>query len=172
MPDVSSQVAVIERLEREEIPLLGVSFGSIKVTPGEKVDRKDTIPTPSLTVPAQLSKGLYTAICLDLDAPFRSFNLASPIAHWVQTDLSASSPESLELKSAQAPVAPWIAAGPPPGAAPHRYLVLLYEQLPSLSDAPNLEPFSTFQRVRIDVDALTKKLHLGEMVAVNYFVSN
>ena len=97
----------------------------------------------------------------------------SPIAHWVQTDLQIpSTGGSLELKSEKPPLGPWVSAGPPPGAQPHRYVIFLYEQQPASSTSPITEPFGTMQRVRVDVDAMTRKLGLGEVVAANYFRSN
>jgi phosphatidylethanolamine-binding protein (PEBP) family uncharacterized protein len=99
----------------------------------------------------------------------------SPIAHLIQTDLTISKLEGgdLELKSNEATLGPWFGAGPPPGAQPHRYVFYLYEQKNSGSTiTSNIKPFSTMQRIRIDLDALVKQLGLGEIVAANYFLSN
>lgn len=97
----------------------------------------------------------------------------SPIAHWIQTDLRIPSlGGSLELKSDKLALGPWVSAGPPPGAQPHRYVILLYEQQPVSSTSPITKPFDTMQRIRVNVDAMARKLGLGEIVAANYFRSN
>ncbi len=68
----------------------------------------------------------------------------------------------------------WIPAGLPPGAAPHRYLFLLYSQKPGASIPQDLlgKEVGLMQKIRFDVDAMVEKLGLGEIVAVNYFVAN
>lgn len=133
---------------------------------------QETRETPTLTVPAALSEGSYTAICLDLDAPFISFNPMSPVAHWIQTDLRASafSKETMGLTSDKLPLGPWVPAGPPPGAAPHRYLIILYKQ--QSTSSPITEPYCHMQRIRVDTNRLTKQLGLEKIVAANYYVSN
>lgn len=102
-----------------------------------------------------------------------SWNVASPIAHWIQTGFEVEQ-SNQELKSDEPAIAPWVAAGPPPGAAPHRYVFLLYSQKPLSTIPPNLKekPMGIFQRIRFDVDAMARELGLGEIMAVNYFVSN
>ncbi|QGA17308.1 hypothetical protein EYB26_004979 [Talaromyces marneffei] len=194
MSDVSKHTAVLQDLKNGAIRTLGVSIGQVTITPGLKIakageDRlfsleliksdkssSETHQAPKLTAPSDLPKdSSYAVICLDLDAPFISWNFMSPIAHFIQTDLKASQVEGgvLELKSGEPTIGPWVGAGPPPGAQPHRYVFYLYEQKGTDSSiASKIKPFSTTQRFRVDFDALVKKLGLGEIIAVNYFVSN
>ena len=135
------------------------------------IHSKETAPTPTLSAPHGLPQGVYTIIAIDLDGPLVSWNVCSPTAHWVQTGFTVQQ-SSQELKSDEPAIAPWAAAGPPPGAAPHRYLFLLYSQHVS-AIPPNLrKPIGVFQRIRCDVDAMARRLGLGEIVAVNYFISN
>lgn len=100
----------------------------------------------------------YIAVALDLDAPSPSFPLASPILHYLHTDLkaiispfaqSSSRPTSMyktdtatntwvELKpttvanggkgTLEKPLASWLAPAPPGVSAPHRYVFLVWEQ--------------------------------------------
>lgn len=135
----------------------------------------ETHVTPKLTLPSDLPKdSTYAVICLDLDAPFISWNFMSPIAHLIQTDLKVIQTEAgeLELKSSEPAIGPWAGAGPPPGAQPHRYVFALYEQKTDSSVASKIKPFGMTQRIRVDNDALVKQLGLGQVVAANYFVSN
>lgn len=134
---------------------------------------KDTQQIPTLSAPPGLPQGTYTVISIDLDAPFISWNVLGPVAHWIQTGFKVNQPEQ-ELNSDEPAIAPWVAAGPPPGAAPHRYVFLLYNETPGSTVSPNLKekPMSLMQRMRFDVDAMVKQLGLGEIVAANYFVSN
>ncbi|EEA24978.1 hypothetical protein TMatcc_008082 [Talaromyces marneffei ATCC 18224] len=176
MSDVSKHTAVLQDLKNGAIRTLGVSIGQVTITPGLKIAKAETHQAPKLTAPSDLPKdSSYAVICLDLDAPFISWNFMSPIAHFIQTDLKASQVEGgvLELKSGEPTIGPWVGAGPPPGAQPHRYVFYLYEQKGTDSSiASKIKPFSTTQRFRVDFDALVKKLGLGEIIAVNYFVSN
>jgi phosphatidylethanolamine-binding protein (PEBP) family uncharacterized protein len=197
MPDVSKHAAVLQDLKNGTIRTLGVSIGPVTITPGLKIAKagknteltyaalsrihtsdnspSETHQTPKLTAPSDLpNNSSYTVICLDLDAPFISWNFMSPIAHLIQTDLKISQEEGeLELKSCEPTLGPWVGAGPPPGAQPHRYVFYLFEQKDAGSSiASKIKPFSTTQRIRVDFDALVKQLGLGEIVAVNYFVSN
>lgn len=67
-----------------------------------------------------------------------------------------------------------MAPAPPPGAAPHRYVLLLYEQSEGF-DMDALgggEDESLRLRVRIDIDGFEKKAGLGKAVAGNWFTSN
>ncbi|KIW27534.1 uncharacterized protein PV07_07264 [Cladophialophora immunda] len=84
-------------------------------------------PTPTLSLPTNLSTSkTYLAISIDLDARFRSFNILSPLLHWIQSDLTTS-PTSSTLSAPVAPIASWIPPSPPGPSGPHRYGFLLYE---------------------------------------------
>ncbi|OKL57988.1 hypothetical protein UA08_06861 [Talaromyces atroroseus] len=174
MPDISKHLEVLEGFKNGSYPTLGLSLGSRQVTPGEKIPRADTKATPTLLAPPDLPQGSYAIISIDLDVPFASFNILSPGAHWVQTGFKITDQPNRELKSDDPAVAYWAAAAPPPGAAPHRYVFFLYKQMPDSSIPQNYKekPFGNSQRVRFDVDGMVKQLKLGEIVAVNYFVSN
>jgi hypothetical protein len=197
MPDVSKIEDVLRGLENGTYHTLGLSLGSKKVTsPGLQIAKKgkktilisflgqiiamvnnstETQPSPTLFAPPDLPHdATYAIISLDLDAPFISWNALSPIAHWIQTSLKIDQQHQRELKSDERPIAPWAAAGPPPLAAPHRYVFLLYRQNTESAIPPNLKEkeLSITQRMRFDLDAMVNQLQLGDLVAVNYFVSN
>lgn len=98
----------------------------------------------------------YLAVALDLDAPVPSLPLASPILHYLHTDLTAvtspfgqpssgglfktdtatntwvklepSSAASGSKGSVEQPLASWTAPAPPGVSAPHRYVFLIWEQ--------------------------------------------
>jgi phosphatidylethanolamine-binding protein len=110
-----------------------------------------------------------------VDAPFQSFNFMSPILHWVQPDLSLA-PGETALKSSTPAMCYYTPPRPPPGAAVHRYIFLLYDQ-PAGFDAkkhapPDGQTFARTSRMRLDFASFEKSLGLGEVRAVNYFVSN
>ncbi|KAL4877749.1 phosphatidylethanolamine-binding protein [Aspergillus karnatakaensis] len=170
MPDVSRYETIIKDLESGTYPTLALRIGTQDITPGAKIAKNDTTQTPTLSAPADLLEGTYAVISLDIDAPFRSWNVLSPIVHWIQTDLTSNS-KDLGLESSGVPVVPWLPAGPPPGAAPHRYLFLLYRQ-GELMEKQEGASLTRLQRMRFDVDGMVGRLGLGEIVAVNYFVAN
>ncbi|KAL2826621.1 phosphatidylethanolamine-binding protein [Aspergillus cavernicola] len=176
MPNISKYESILRDLENGAYATLGLSIGSVEeVTPGTKIAKKDTQSTPTISSPAGLSEGnYYTVISLDIDAPYTSWNALSPIMHWIQTDFQMSESSSRLRSDDELPVVPWLPAGPPPGAAPHRYIFLLYAQTPGSAIPPGLKGKSIrrLQRMRFDVDGMVEKLGLGEIVAVNYFVCN
>lgn len=119
------------------------------------------------------------AIALDLDAPFPSFGILSPILHWIQPGLKPRSMADGSTKlefSDTAFVANYIGPAPPPGSAVHRYVFMLYEQ-PAGFDGKRYAPaggknLSNWHRMRYDLGAFEKKVNLGPVLAANYFVSN
>jgi phosphatidylethanolamine-binding protein (PEBP) family uncharacterized protein len=84
--------------------------------------------------------------------------------------------KKLTWPSETGPLADYRGPGPPPGASPHRYVFILYEQ-PADFDATKFVPAGEKQmgmtaRIRYDLDGFVKEAKLGEIVAVNYFNSN
>lgn len=117
-------------------------------------------------------------VSLDLDGPFPSFTVLSPILHWIQPGLKAVQDESgSSVLKAEAPfVANYIGPSPPPGSAPHRYTFFLYEQ-PEDFDVKKYapaagKPMGFYGRVRFDLDAWGMDVGLGDIVAGTYFSSN
>ncbi|KAL2808608.1 phosphatidylethanolamine-binding protein [Aspergillus granulosus] len=186
MPDISKHEAFIQALESGTYTTLGLRVGSQTVTPGAKVSKHETRSTPALYAPPTLAPGTYTLLAIDIDAPYFSWNVLSPIVHWIQTGFTIppgeesqeakQSGEDTELKSTDPVIVPWLPAGPPPGTAPHRYVFALYQQPPGASvPAPEKlkgVPKSRLGRMRFDVDGMVGQLGLGEVVAGNYFVCN
>lgn len=101
--------------------------------------------------------------------------MLGPILHWIQPGLRADV-ASGTLKTTAPFVANYIGPAPPPGSAPHRYVFLLYEQ-PEGFDGAEYAPadgkeLSNWYRIRYDLESWEKAVGLGEVVGVNYFVSN
>jgi phosphatidylethanolamine-binding protein (PEBP) family uncharacterized protein len=110
---------------------------------------------------------------LDIDAPFPSFGVLGPILHWIQPGLKDNDGQ---LDKTEPFVANYIGPAPPPGSSPHRYVFFLYEQ-PTGFDGqkyapPNGQNLGNWHRMRYDLDAWEKEVHLGSVLAVNYFTSN
>ncbi|KAL4744547.1 phosphatidylethanolamine-binding protein [Aspergillus terricola var. indicus] len=178
MPDITKYESLLRDLSTGTYPVLGIGINGQQVTPGTKINKKDTRAPPSLSAPSTLASedtGKYTAISIDVDAPFISWNVLSPIVHSIQTDLQIDK-SSGKLKSDEDALVPWLPAGPPPAAAPHRYIFILYVQKPNSRIPEEIKrkwrSAGTLQRMRFDLDRMVGELGLGEAVAVNYFVSN
>lgn len=139
--------------------------------------------SPEASSPPELSfnvtSGTYIIVSVDLDAPFQSFSILSPVLHWIQSGLT---PETAEdgpsvLKPHDTPViVNYAGPGPPPGSGPHRYVFLLYEQ-PEGFDVSKYapaggKPTGIGPRVRYDLGAFETKAKLGPVIAANYFNSN
>ncbi|KAL4795359.1 PEBP-like protein [Aspergillus venezuelensis] len=183
MPNVTSYEATIQSIKDGGIPTLGVSIGSKTVNLGTKLTKSETRSTPTLTLPPSFGdESAYTVIALDIDAPFISFNFLSPIVHWVQTDLKLSTTQAegseagLKLETSEAPVIPWLPAGPPPGAAPHRYIFLLHNQEKEVKSELKRKKIGKLSRMRFDLGKMIDDLELkggaGGFVAGNWFVAN
>ncbi|KAL3435341.1 phosphatidylethanolamine-binding protein [Aspergillus tetrazonus] len=178
MPDISRHESLLRGLSNGTYPVLGIGINGQQITPGSRINKRDTRVPPSLSVPSTFvseGTGKYTAISIDVDAPFISWNVLSPIVHSIQTDLQIDK-SSGELKSNEDALVPWLPAGPPPASAPHRYIFILYAQKPDSSIPEEIKRKwmvkSILQRMRFDLDRLVGDLGLREVAGVNYFVSN
>lgn len=122
----------------------------------------------------------YIVICLDVDAPFQSFPVLSPILHWIQPGLkserTADGTTTLLAASGTPFIANYIGPSPPPGSAPHRYIFLLYEQPADFDGKKHAPaggaPMGNWPRMRYNLEAFEKEAELGPVVAANYFCSN
>ncbi|KAL4743269.1 phosphatidylethanolamine-binding protein [Aspergillus similis] len=179
MPDITKHESLLRDLSTGTYPVLGIGINGQQVTPGTKISKRDTRAPPSLSAPCTLassgSTGKYTVISIDLDAPFISWNVLSPIVHSIQTDLQIDK-SSGELKGDEDALVPWLPAGPPPAAAPHRYIFILYAQKPDTKIPEEVKrkwrSAGILQRMRFDLDRMVSELGLDEVLGVNYFVSN
>jgi phosphatidylethanolamine-binding protein len=130
-------------------------------------------PEIAFAVKSPLAK--YIVICLDPDGPFPSFNVLSPILHWIQSDFKVAASTDT-LTTTEPFIANYIGPGPPPGSFPHRYVFLLYEQPSDFNSRdhapPGGKPFGTWARMRWDLPAWEKRAKLDRPVAVGYFTSN
>ncbi|KGQ10424.1 Carboxypeptidase Y inhibitor [Beauveria bassiana D1-5] len=173
----------------DKTPQLRVVFpeGTAVSRVGIKLPKLAAKDTPCLSLSSSLVKlhdgDKYIAVCLDLDAPFPSFSVLGPIAHWIQTDLVPVE-ESVEdgftkLETDARPVMPYIGPGPPSPSAPHRYVFLLWKQPASVGSVDEVsaifslpaEPGLT-ARIRWNQSLFEKQMGLGEPLAVNYFVAD
>lgn len=191
MKDCPSVLIALERLDASpnKTSQLHVVFpGNTTISSvGVKLPKLATKDAPTLSVSSSLVKphdgDKYVALCIDLDAPFPSFPILGPIAHWLQTDLVAAKGSSedgfMTLETEARSVIPYAGPGPPPPSAPHRYVFMLWEQPASVAGADEVaqalsvpaEPGLT-ARIRWDQPLFEQKMGLGEPLAVNYFVAN
>ncbi|GAM91568.1 hypothetical protein ANO11243_096200 [Dothideomycetidae sp. 11243] len=127
----------------------------------------------SYSAPTSLSVILKRTICIDIDAPFVSAPLLSPIVHLIQPSLRTSTNNSI-LESSDKPILSWLPPNPPPFAAPHRYLFMLFRQPEGFDVAAWTEKFSTMSRLgrmRWDPDGFVKEAGLGEVLAASSFAA-
>jgi phosphatidylethanolamine-binding protein (PEBP) family uncharacterized protein len=178
-----AETATIKAVLASEVPALSVSFGDEEIKePGQYLSKKLAQQAPKISFPGATAGKKYIVINIDLDAPYISFPFLGPIIHWFRSDLSttssastASSPQDGVLESESTTLVPWGPPGPPPGAAPHRYVFCLYEQPQGLT--PDMvisggELKSMSQRMRYDFAGFEKKSGVGKVVAGAFFTSN
>ncbi|KAL4996585.1 hypothetical protein BDV10DRAFT_171772 [Aspergillus recurvatus] len=114
MPNITKYESLLRALSMGTYPVLSININGQPVKPGTRINKKDTRAPPSLSAPPVLAssedKGKYTVISIDIDAPFVSWNLLSPIVHSIQTGLQIDE-SSGELKSDEDALAPWLPAG-------------------------------------------------------------
>ncbi|KAJ4385487.1 hypothetical protein N0V93_009915 [Gnomoniopsis smithogilvyi] len=176
MPSNKSLDAAFELIKKDPSKLLGLTFGKHSVAePGQFVSKAETQASPQLTHSSTSPTKTYLAISLDPDAPFAVFPVLGPVLHWIQPGLKSSTSGG-SLEATEPFIANWVAASPPPGSAPHRYIFILYEQPEGLETkkfAPKEgQEMGMGPRVRTSLDGWVTKLGLGEPVAVNYCTSN
>jgi len=167
---------------------LRIHFPSSTITEaGTYIARDVTKDTPYITVLSSLVKqdAKYILVQIDLDAPFASAPFLAPICHGINTDLVVSGEVDaagfVKLESSVPAVVPHGPAGPPPLAAPHRYVFMLWQQTERSGEdqiraALALEKgkeVAISSRMRFDEEGFEKNMNLSaEPLAGNYFTSN
>jgi phosphatidylethanolamine-binding protein len=199
MPSSQSADAALLLCTKDSSKVLGLTVGSHNVSPGAFIPKagQSHILQPSIfnhwqiidhspeaQSPPELSFNVpspsasYILISIDLDGPFPSFAVLSPILHWIQPCLKAITREdgSAVLQATGSVIANYIGPSPPSGSGPHRYIFCLYEQPEGFEAAnyapPNGKEYGMWSRIRFDLDAWEKGLGLGSAIASNYFLSN
>ncbi|KAK4233714.1 phosphatidylethanolamine-binding protein [Achaetomium macrosporum] len=176
MPASKTVEQALATLEKDKSKALGLALAKhASIEPGQFVPRADAQAAPELFIPAGSPEKTYMVVCLDPDAPFASFPILGPVNHWCQSGLRLSAAEGNgKLETSDPFLVDYIGPGPPPGAAPHRYVFLLYEQPANFDIKAHAsgKHVGVGGRARYDLEAWEKKIGLGEVVAVNYFKSN
>jgi phosphatidylethanolamine-binding protein (PEBP) family uncharacterized protein len=127
---------------------------------------------PTLSWTAFFSNKRYMIICIDLDAPFPSFAILSPVLHWMQASITVSS--TGQLVSPDPVIAFWAGPGPPPISGPHRYVFLLYEEPVGFDAGKYIKPkgWQIKDRMRWNLTKFEQDEELGAAVAATFFYSN
>ncbi|QIW95457.1 hypothetical protein AMS68_000975 [Peltaster fructicola] len=170
---VSTPEAVLALSKEQSAQKLVLGYKGEQLASGAFISKADAPKPPSLKYVGGSSEQ-YIAIMIDVDAPYESFSILSPILHWVQTGLTAG-PDGT-LTSSVTTTADWVQPAPPPGAGPHKYIVVLYPQ-PVGFDASKwsnyiTQPMSLTKRIRFDLAGFVAAAGLGEPLAASYFTSN
>ncbi|KAF2440780.1 hypothetical protein P171DRAFT_108202 [Karstenula rhodostoma CBS 690.94] len=148
-------------------PDLLITFpsGTAIPAPATKADKPSTSQQPTFSLAQSCLRthvpgAKYMAVSLDLDAPSPSLPLASPILHYLHTDLTAATASPFASPSPvyktdtatdtwvqltassvtaggkgtlEKPLTSWLAPAPPGFSAPHRYVFLVWEQPEKMS---------------------------------------
>ncbi|KAL9617889.1 MAG: hypothetical protein Q9160_007377 [Pyrenula sp. 1 TL-2023] len=175
MPTNATIKRILSAMETDASKILGVTINGAEITSKQHIPRAEAQSAPEISYAVPSSSATYMVVALDLDAPFPSFGVLSPILHWIQPGFKAS-PNNNTLTSDEPFVANYIGPAPPPGSSPHRYSFFLFEQPEGFDGKkyapPGGKPFSNWHRMRYDLDSWQKEARLGEPLAVNYFLSN
>ncbi|KAF2192565.1 PEBP-like protein, partial [Zopfia rhizophila CBS 207.26] len=144
-------------------------------SPGSTLSREASKPPPTLSISFTVVKSktaTYIALCLDLDAPFPSVAILSPILHGIQADLTPQGEPDAEdwikLTPGAKPTASYLPPNPPKFSGAHRYVFLIWEQPEGLtkdkikSDLGLPDEVGLGARIRWDEDSCEKKLGLGD----------
>lgn len=163
-------------LSRRKKDIMRIAVAKVEVAAEKKLTDQDAQEPPELNLPPGASTDkTYLVVSLDIDAPYPSATVFSPILHWIQSGLTVNTSTG-QLTSSDPTVASYIGPAPPPLSSPHRYIFVLYEEPAGFDAAARApadgKPFPTWPRVRFGTDDWAKEAGLGEALAVNYFVSN
>ncbi|KAJ9613416.1 hypothetical protein H2200_003358 [Cladophialophora chaetospira] len=155
---------------------LFVEFDNVIVTPGRLLDLDVPTTSPKASFPYHAAPKIHLVLMIDLDAPFADANRSfSPLLHWLQPSISATLwtiPDNYTDSKVPA-IAPYIQAQPPIGSAPHRYVVLAFQQPQKHFSVPlgflNYYDSSDVEtRFRFSVATFIKEAGL-KLVAANWF---
>ncbi|KAG0323005.1 hypothetical protein BG000_002750, partial [Podila horticola] len=125
---------------------------------------------PEISFQSDSPNDKYTLIMTDPDAPSRSNPKFREWRHWVVSNISGSSslsgfqPANVSHGTV---LTPYMGPAPPGGSGPHRYVFLLYKQVPGSSN----EVLSTSlgdKRQSFKAKQFSSQAHL-ELVGANYF---
>ncbi|KAI8956639.1 putative protease inhibitor [Daldinia sp. FL1419] len=180
MPVNNSVKTAMSLIEKDKSKVLGLSVGKhTNVEPGLYIPKADAQSEPEIRFASASPEKAYILINLDLDAPFPSFSVLGPVAHWIQSDLKptpAADGNGYVLKSTAPFIMNYVGPAPKLFSGPHRYVFFLYEQPEDFDVKKHApaggKPVGIPPRALFDLDAWEKKLKLGPVVAVNYFNSN
>ncbi|KAF7551730.1 hypothetical protein G7046_g7633 [Stylonectria norvegica] len=166
--------AALAMIANDTSKVLSVDVGKHTIVPGLYVPKAEGHETPILRFNVPKPEARYIVICVDPDAPFPSWPVLGPVLHWNQSGLKADG-DSL-LVYTEPFIANYVGPGPPPGSSPHRYVFLLFEQ-PEKFDHKTHAPANGSEmgirgRMKYHLDDWAKKVHLGPVIAANYFTSN
>ncbi|KAF9975280.1 hypothetical protein BGZ73_001130 [Actinomortierella ambigua] len=179
MPLVTSNQAVDIALKQDGIvpdvlpeakikTMLIVSYGGKDVVLGNKLTVADTQHEPKVSFMPDSPTDKYTLMLVDPDAPNRKDHTMREWRHWVVSNISMDSSDSLMNISGGQTLTPYKGPSPPAGSGPHRYVFLLYKQTPS-SDAGVLStPLSATNRGKFKAAQFAGQAGL-QLVGANYF---
>jgi len=175
MPDSRTATQAIATIKKDPSKILGVTIGShVFSAAGEDIKKANASKgEPSYTLPIGFDTSkTYIATSVDLDAPFQSWTVLSPLLHSIQPGLTAST-DSPALTSSIPPIVTWIPPNPPGPSGPHRYVFLLYEQPANFDPKKFMQPdgkeLGIGGRIRWSIRDWEQKTGLGPVVAANYF---
>jgi len=119
--DFGTHEIVPHFIDGADVPMLGVSYGDTKVTPGVKFDAKVSLRQPTLTWDAE-PDSLYAVFKFDPDVPSRADPKFGQWLHWTVVNVPGS-----DIASGDS-LADYVGCGAPEGTDYHRYIFLVYKQ--------------------------------------------
>ncbi|KAG0220982.1 hypothetical protein BGW41_007288 [Actinomortierella wolfii] len=147
---------------------LMVSYNGKEVVLGNTLAVSETQHEPKVTFMPDSPTDKYTLIFTDPDAPSRKDPKMREWRHWVVSDISVASSDSLVSVQGGKTLTPYMGPAPPKGSGPHRYVFLLYKQTPN-SDATLLStPLSADHRGKFKASQFANQAGL-ELVGANYY---
>ncbi|KAF2147664.1 putative protease inhibitor [Myriangium duriaei CBS 260.36] len=151
-------------------PTLTLSYNNKQLTVGEKVDKDVASTPPRLALSVEAHQVL--AVGVDIDAPFPSAALLSPILHWIQPSFAkVSGGNTLEAHASA--LVDWLQPTPPPFSGPHRYVIILFKQPESFDSKAWTTKFSppvgVWPRTHWDIEGFVQEAGLGDAIAANWF---
>ncbi|KAF2741394.1 putative protease inhibitor [Polyplosphaeria fusca] len=182
MPAIPSAAKLV--LDQTSPPPLRIHFPNTTVVEaGKKLSKEESKPVPTLSISSSIAKpatAKYVVIELDLDAPFTSMALLSPILHAIWTDMAPEGEPDADgftkLTSSMKPFCDYAPPGPPPISGPHRYVFMVWEQpqefngLKVKQEIGFPDKAGVGARVRWNQERIEKLMNLSTCLGGNYFV--
>ena len=124
---------------------------------------RESYSIPEVSLPSSSSTMTYAVACVDIDAPFSSWDVLGPALHWFQSGLGDTVDGVMRNVNNMPAIADYLGASPLTDSSLHRYFCILYERCQYLNIQKLGESFCILDRIRFGLDKFEKDTKFGKL---------